>query len=124
MKRVQFLKTLFLIVGVTMTLALGGCAGEKEESQSSQEGNVSQETETPALSTSQTKPTQATWWNPVNVKASDIEDQPSSNSPWWMIFIYGFLGGLAALITPCVWPLIPMTVSFFLKKNTWKMVVR
>lgn len=82
--------------------------------------NVSQETETPALSTSQTKPTQSTWWNPVNVKASDIEDQPSSNSPWWMIFIYGFLGGLAALITPCVWPLIPMTVSFFLKKNKSK----
>lgn len=47
MKRVQFLKTLFLIVGVTMTLALGGCAGEKEESQSSQEGNVSQETDEP-----------------------------------------------------------------------------
>lgn len=35
----------------------------------------------------------------------------------WYIFIMGFLGGLIALVTPCVWPLIPMTVSFFLKRN-------
>lgn len=43
MKRVQFVKTLLLIVGVTFALALGGCSGEKEDSQSSEEGNVSQE---------------------------------------------------------------------------------
>ncbi len=60
------------------------------------------------------------WWAPVNVPAEDASEQPSTNSPWWMIFIYGFFGGLAALITPCVWPLIPMTVSFFLKKNKSK----
>lgn len=59
----------------------------------------------------------STWWNPVTVKSSDETSQPSTSAPWWKIFIYGFLGGLAALITPCVWPLIPMTVSFFLKKN-------
>ena len=64
--------------------------------------------------------TTSTWWNPVKVPMSESADQPSSNSPWWMIFIYGFLGGLAALVTPCVWPLIPMTVSFFLKKNKTK----
>ena len=33
------------------------------------------------------------------------------------IFILGFLGGLLAIFTPCVWPIIPMTVSFFLKKG-------
>lgn len=60
------------------------------------------------------------WWAPVEVPAEDASEQPSTNSPWWMIFIYGFFGGLAALITPCVWPLIPMTVSFFLKKNKSK----
>lgn len=60
------------------------------------------------------------WWKPVDVSASDEVDQPSTDSPWWKIFFYGFLGGLAALITPCVWPLIPMTVSFFLKKNKSK----
>lgn len=33
------------------------------------------------------------------------------------LFITGFLGGLLALLTPCVWPIIPMTVSFFLKRS-------
>ncbi|MDD3212008.1 protein-disulfide reductase DsbD family protein, partial [Bacteroides graminisolvens] len=36
---------------------------------------------------------------------------------WIYIFITGFLGGLLALFTPCVWPIIPMTVSFFLKRS-------
>lgn len=35
----------------------------------------------------------------------------------WLIFILGILGGLLAIFTPCVWPIIPMTVSFFLKKG-------
>ena len=61
--------------------------------------------------------TTSTWWNPVKVLSTESADQPSTNSPWWMIFIYGFLGGLAALVTPCVWPLVPMTVSFFLKRS-------
>lgn len=41
----------------------------------------------------------------------------SSSSGWLRIFLLGLLGGLAALLTPCVWPIIPMTVSFFLKRN-------
>ncbi|HOH74583.1 MAG TPA: cytochrome c biogenesis protein CcdA, partial [Paludibacteraceae bacterium] len=36
---------------------------------------------------------------------------------YWIIFVFGFLGGLLALLTPCVWPMIPMTVSFFLKSS-------
>ena len=36
---------------------------------------------------------------------------------WWMIFIEGLLAGFLAILTPCVWPIIPMTVSFFLKRN-------
>ena len=43
--------------------------------------------------------------------------QTSSSTSWWFIFLQGFLGGLIALFTPCVWPVIPMTVSFFLKRN-------
>ena len=35
----------------------------------------------------------------------------------WLIFVLGLLGGLLAIFTPCVWPIIPMTVSFFLKKG-------
>ncbi len=36
---------------------------------------------------------------------------------WYYIFFLGFVGGLVALFTPCVWPIIPMTVSFFLKRS-------
>ena len=36
---------------------------------------------------------------------------------WWMIFFEGLLAGFLAILTPCVWPIIPMTVSFFLKRN-------
>ncbi len=56
-------------------------------------------------------------WAPVEVGESA---ESISSSPWWLIFIWGFGGGLLALLTPCVWPLIPMTVSFFLKKGTPK----
>ena len=63
----------------------------------------------------------SSWWQPTNIPASKAQTpQATTNAPWWQIFLWGFLGGLAALITPCVWPLIPMTVSFFLKKNKTK----
>ncbi len=41
-----------------------------------------------------------------------VAETGSSN---WRIFILGFLGGLLALLTPCVFPMIPLTVSFFTK---------
>ena len=40
----------------------------------------------------------------------------SAKSLWW-IFVMGLLGGLLAIFTPCVWPIIPMTVSFFIKRG-------
>ena len=49
-------------------------------------------------------------------KGSVTTASTSSNS-LWMIFLLGFGGGLIALLTPCVWPIIPMTVSFFLKRS-------
>ncbi|MCM1483177.1 MAG: thioredoxin family protein [Muribaculaceae bacterium] len=60
------------------------------------------------------------WWAPVDFDtfSSGTDAQHSiSQSSWWMIFIWGFVGGLLALLTPCVWPMIPLTVSFFLKKS-------
>jgi thiol:disulfide interchange protein DsbD len=42
----------------------------------------------------------------------------SDKDPWWLIFLIGFGWGFAALLTPCVFPLIPMNVSFFLKRST------
>ena len=48
----------------------------------------------------------------------DSEDE--GNTSLWSIFLSGLLGGSIAVVTPCVWPIIPMTVSFFLKRNTDK----
>lgn len=59
-------------------------------------------------------------WTPVieELKAFDKGGNASaSDSPLWKIFLLGLLGGLVALVTPCVWPIIPMTVSFFLKRS-------
>lgn len=55
-------------------------------------------------------------WTPVveQLKALGEDNQHSS---LWLIFFAGMLGGLIALFTPCVWPIIPMTVSFFLKRS-------
>ncbi len=47
---------------------------------------------------------------------------PTSEKSYWSIFILAFLGGLAALLTPCVFPMIPMTVSFFTKQSTNKLM--
>ena len=47
-------------------------------------------------------------------RVSDNEE--AAKSVWW-IFVMGLLGGLLAIFTPCVWPIIPMTVSFFIKRG-------
>ena len=54
-------------------------------------------------------------WTPV-IKELAKFDKPESNSLLY-IFLAGLVGGFLALFTPCVWPIIPMTVSFFLKRN-------
>ena len=54
-------------------------------------------------------------WTPVVDKLKAFEE--TTERSLWMIFLLGFGGGLVALLTPCVWPIIPMTVSFFLKRT-------
>ncbi len=57
-------------------------------------------------------------WQPVDVQnEGSMEATGTSSRSLWYIFFAGFLGGLLALLTPCVWPMIPLTVSFFLKKS-------
>ncbi len=51
----------------------------------------------------------------VTTQAAEPMDSAEESSLWW-IFLMGLLGGLLAVFTPCVWPIIPMTVSFFLKR--------
>lgn len=58
------------------------------------------------------------WWSPVIKELQAFGDGDSqTNRAWIYIFLAGFMGGLLALFTPCVWPIIPMTVSFFLKRT-------
>lgn len=58
------------------------------------------------------------WWTNVQAEFKVFEEDANQQTrSLWYIFIAGFLGGLIALVTPCVWPMIPMTVSFFLKQN-------
>ena len=59
------------------------------------------------------------YWAPVidKLNAFGEETAQTTNQSWFYIFFAGFIGGLLALFTPCVWPIIPMTVSFFLKRS-------
>ncbi|MCF0199161.1 MAG: thioredoxin family protein [Bacteroidaceae bacterium] len=58
-------------------------------------------------------------WTPVidELKSFGEDNTAKPGAGWLSIFFLGLLGGLAALVTPCVWPIIPMTVSFFLKRS-------
>lgn len=55
--------------------------------------------------------------SPINNNCGDIEEQDKS---FWMLLIFGFLGGLISLFTPCVFPMVPLTVSFFTKGGSEK----
>ena len=61
-------------------------------------------------------------WEPVidELRSFDSHTSTTTSDSLLWIFIKGFLGGFIALLTPCVWPIIPMTVSFFLKKSKSK----
>ena len=87
---------------------------------------AAEDSEAPAIPMTELKPAEEVnadqLWAPVDADAvAQAEEQGSTGSTlshsFWYIFIGGFLGGLLALLTPCVWPMIPLTVSFFLKKN-------
>lgn len=72
--------------------------------------------------TAETVPTAQTatidLWTPVIDKLQARgETTTTTDTSLWFLFFSGFVGGLLALLTPCVWPMIPMTVSFFLKRS-------
>lgn len=63
-------------------------------------------------------PNKSDLWKPVIDELKALGESTShEDMSWFYIFITGFVGGLLALFTPCVWPIIPMTVSFFLKRS-------
>ena len=53
-------------------------------------------------------------WAPATINQHDT----TNGNGLWGLFLTSFIGGLIALLTPCVWPVIPMTVSFFLKRSS------
>ena len=102
-------------------------AESQESSVESQESRVeSQETSVDSLRLEEQASDSALWSSRVEeIKAMSEEAGDSPNlkpqtsnlkSLWWLLLM-GFVGGLIAVLTPCVWPIIPMTVSFFLKRS-------
>lgn len=64
-----------------------------------------------------TASTETLWWQPVTEQLQALDSEANiANHSLWYIFIVGFIGGLLALVMPCIWPIIPMTISFFLKR--------
>ncbi len=82
---------------------------------------VSEVTDVHTTDTTTTANDNGDLWSPATEQLKAFGENTVSDvsdSPLWYIFALGFLGGLVALVTPCVWPVIPMTVSFFLKRGT------
>jgi thiol:disulfide interchange protein DsbD len=79
------------------------------------------ESETPAIVSQDTLPvvpvSSVDLWQPVTKELNALGAGQEATKSWLAIFLICFGGGFLALLTPCVWPIIPMTVSFFLKRS-------
>ncbi|MBQ9652525.1 MAG: thioredoxin family protein [Prevotella sp.] len=88
---------------------------EKETAEEAQPAETSEELV--ATEAQQTmKSVDTSTWSPVISELKAFEE-PRDESSMLSVFLWSLLGGLIAVVTPCVWPVIPMTVSFFLKRN-------
>ena len=100
---------------------------KKEETEKAEEPAPNEEEEATAADSAQTDtaavaaaPVSAgDLWAPITDELNELErgGEDASTMSWWKIFLSGLLAGFLAVLTPCVWPIIPMTVSFFLKRN-------
>ena len=91
-------------------------SGKGSATATSSNATPTTESATPTISSNVST---ADYWTPVIDKLNTFgeETTETTNQSWLYIFFAGFIGGLLALFTPCVWPIIPMTVSFFLKRS-------
>ena len=86
-------------------------SNEPEETQPLELNTLNEDVPTAAVSSS-------SWWTPVIGELQAFGETTSQKDLSWLyVFLAGFGGGLLALFTPCVWPIIPMTVSFFMKRT-------
>ena len=112
----------FMFTGTADTAAAEGEATEDEaEDEEKEESSAENEETTESSVADSQSPTigdQSSWWQPVISELRAFgESAGTVDRSWLYIFFTGFIGGLLALFTPCVWPIIPMTVSFFLKRS-------
>ena len=77
---------------------------------------VAADTTAAAVAAADTAAVNSLWTPVINELNAFGNENDTAGKSLWVIFGLGFLGGLIALLTPCVWPIIPMTVSFFLKR--------
>ena len=91
----------------------------KKEVEATQVAEVTEKTDTVAVAETNDEVAVSDYWTPVVDKLAAFGEDASNaaSQSFWAIFFLGFIGGLVALLTPCVWPIIPMTVSFFLKRS-------
>ena len=91
----------------------------KKEVEAAQVAEVTEKADTVAVATTNDEVAVSDYWTPVVDKLAAFGEDASNaaSQSLWAIFFLGFIGGLVALLTPCVWPIIPMTVSFFLKRS-------
>ena len=91
----------------------------KKEVEATQVAEVTEKTDTVAVAATNDEVAVSDYWTPVVDKLAAFGEDASNaaSQSLWAIFFLGFIGGLVALLTPCVWPIIPMTVSFFLKRS-------
>lgn len=93
-------------------------ASESNTAETEATAEVSAETDSVAAPAATAVSGESDYWTPVIKELNAFDEHTeSSEASWLYIFFAGFLGGLIALFTPCVWPIIPMTVSFFLKRS-------
>ncbi len=116
----------FSLSGTAKISAKAAEKSEKDGAEGATDPEATSETDNAAVADSLTAATDtvatgatitaAELWAPVDFTDATDSDDLTGGSLWY-IFFTCFLGGLVALFTPCVWPMIPMTVSFFLKKG-------
>lgn len=98
--------------GKSPAIAADAAAAEQAKAEEAAADTATADTSAIAPAPAALAPTDSALWAPVSVAAgSPVEGR---GLLWFLLL--GFMGGLVALFTPCVWPIIPMTVSFFLKR--------
>ena len=90
--------------------------GKVDETPAELAATVSIKSDSTAVAATEDSPLEGLWTPVIDELNSFGSGETDSENSLWKIFILGILGGFIALLTPCVWPIIPMTVSFFLKR--------